>query len=359
MKKILVLAVVAAICFTCCFAVTAFAEETSSAKVTFNDIAARKGDVITITVTLSDCSKIKSMAVVPLYDPSRMEYINGNWLIGGGVFTDWDQEEQNGVIMYSSETDVNGAIAEFVFKLKDNESWQDIDFSCKVVLKNGNAQLDVTVDTLAIYLICDHIWNETVHTNEPTCMQEGYTYNLCEICDREKKLTFIEKSGHAPSEWIVDVAPTIFKEGHRHKECLVCGEIMEERAIPVLETCKHILEDEVYIKESTCSDVGMTYKICQLCGERIKISEIASIAHTNGDWIVDKESTLFKSGERHKECNVCGQVTDTELIPKAIGIIDVVIISVSSGVVCGLIVFACFMIAFSKLKRREKHSDMK
>src|SRR5699024_4115307 len=32
---------------------------------------------------------------------------------------------------------------------------------------------------------------------------------------------------HTPSDWIVDVEPTTGSEGSRHKECTVCGEVLE------------------------------------------------------------------------------------------------------------------------------------
>jgi len=260
-----------------CFPVALSANAASIATVTFNDVASRKGDCVEIIVSLSDCQKIKSMAVVPLYDSGRLEYISGEWLIGGALLSDWDQKEQNGVILYSSETNVNCDIVKFVFKLTDNDSWDDIDFSCKVVLKNGSSTIGVKVNPLKISVICDHKWNDEIHTKNATCTEEGYTYSLCSICNRENKLTDIEKLAHITSDWIIDKESTICEEGVRHKECIVCKEIIEEEVIPCLGQCNHIWSEEVFVLEATCSESGMVFRTCQICGEHLKLFDLEKL----------------------------------------------------------------------------------
>ena len=268
-------AIIALILYLClCFPVALSARAASLAKVTFNDVAARKGDTIEIIVSLSGCQAIKSMAVVPLYNSERLEYKSGAWLIGNALLSDWDQEKQNGVILYSSETDVNGDIAKFVFQLADHDSWEDIDFSCKVVLKNGNNTIDVEVDTLKIFIICDHKWKDEVLTKNATCAEEGYTYKLCSICKREDKLTAIERIPHTESDWIIDKEATAEEEGLRHKECLICNAMLEDGIIPRLGLCNHVWGEEVFVKEPTRSESGSVYKTCQICGESLKLFDL-------------------------------------------------------------------------------------
>ena len=134
---------------------------------------------------------------------------------------------------------MNGDIAKFIFKLTDNDSWDDIDFSCKVVLKNSNGTVDVDVKPLKIFIICDHHWDDEIHTKNSTCTEEGYTYNLCYICNRENKLTYMEKIAHKVSDWIIDKESTLNEEGLRHKECIVCKEVIAEEVIPPLGQCNH------------------------------------------------------------------------------------------------------------------------
>lgn len=271
MKKILSAAIVVIIAITLGFNGVISASAATSAKATFNDVAARKGDTIEIIVTLSNCPQIKSMAVDPIYDTERLEYISGSWLIGNAILSDWNQKEQNGVILFSSETDVNGDIAKFVLKLTNNESWEDINFSCNVVLKNGDNTIDIEVEALNIFIICDHEWSNEIYTKNATCIKEGYTYKLCAICKREDKLKDIAKIPHTASDWIIDKESTINEEGSRHKQCVICGEMLEEETIPVLGQCNHVWSEELFINKPTRSQPGTVYRKCQICGDQFVI----------------------------------------------------------------------------------------
>ena len=274
MKKFLEVTITAILIFFCSF-VAANASESKVAKVTFNEVSARKGDIIEIIVNLSNCEEIKSMAVVPLYDSERLEYVHGEWLIGNAILSDWNQEEQNGVILYSTETDLNGEIAKFEFRVMDNPSWDDIDFSCKVILKKGNITIDADVDALKIYIICTHDLDTKIYTKNPTCFEKGYTYKLCKICNREEKISEIDKIPHDVSDWIIDKESTINAEGLQHKECMVCKRIIIEEIIPKLGQCNHIWSEEVLINEPTNSNSGMVYRTCQVCGETLKLFDIS------------------------------------------------------------------------------------
>ncbi len=76
---------------------------------------------------------------------------------------------------------------------------------------------------------------------------------------------------HESSDWIVDIEPTC-TEGRHHKECTVCGKVLEVETIaPVTE-------------------------------------------HTPSDWIIDSQPTSTQTGLKHKECTVCGEIVETEMI---------------------------------------------
>ena len=75
-----------------------------------------------------------------------------------------------------------------------------------------------------------------VHATEPTCTENGLTEGeRCSVCGAVlKSQQTIEKLGHEPSEWIVDLAPTVTTEGRRHKECMRCHEILGEETLDKL-----------------------------------------------------------------------------------------------------------------------------
>lgn len=250
------------------------AAATSLAQITFSDVSARKGETLEIVVTLSDCKKVKAVAIEPIYSTEKLEYLSGEWLIGGGLLQDWSHEEQNGVILYSAEEDINGDIAKFSFRIRENVTWDDIAFSANVVVKDAQGDVEIAVTPINIYVFCDHVFEETIYTQDPTCTEEGYTYKMCTICERRHNLDAIEKVPHTPSEWIVDKESTLFQEGEHHKECTVCGTVLEREAMPLLGQCAHRLGDEIFTEEPTSTNNGMLYRVCDICGEKVKIFDI-------------------------------------------------------------------------------------
>ena len=68
----------------------------------------------------------------------------------------------------------------------------------------------------------------------PTCTEMGYTTHTCAQCGDIYQSTYTNATGHTPSDWVIDQQSTLDSEGSRHKECTVCGEILEEQAMEKL-----------------------------------------------------------------------------------------------------------------------------
>lgn len=68
----------------------------------------------------------------------------------------------------------------------------------------------------------------------PTCTEMGFTTYTCSRCGDSYKGDYTDPTGHQPSGWIVDVEPTTDSEGSRHKECVICGEVLETEVIEKL-----------------------------------------------------------------------------------------------------------------------------
>lgn len=80
-----------------------------------------------------------------------------------------------------------------------------------------------------------------------TCTENGQkAYYVCEGCGKwfEDATASVEitdhdsiiiKAAHTPSEWIVDKEATETETGSRHKECTVCGTVLETEEIPVIQ----------------------------------------------------------------------------------------------------------------------------
>lgn len=74
---------------------------------------------------------------------------------------------------------------------------------------------------------------------------------------------------HTPGEWIVDKEPTCTSAGSKHKECTVCGEVLETGTIAATgHTTGHFEKDE------NGPDAGHGYnnEVCPVCGKTITVN---------------------------------------------------------------------------------------
>ena len=82
---------------------------------------------------------------------------------------------------------------------------------------------DVTI--VAEYVLCEHP-KYKAEVVAPTCTVDGYTKHTCEICTHSYNDTVVKANGHSASDWIVNN-----KTNTKHKECTVCGEVLETQIL--------------------------------------------------------------------------------------------------------------------------------
>lgn len=95
-----------------------------------------------------------------------------------------------------------------------------------------------------------------------TCTENGQkSYYVCDGCGKwvEDATASVEitdhdsviiKAAHTPSDWIVDKEATETEKGSQHKECTVCGTVLETEEIPVIQpaTTKPTATEQTTIK---------------------------------------------------------------------------------------------------------------
>ena len=83
----------------------------------------------------------------------------------------------------------------------------------------------------------------TVDGNKVTLQDNRFTVSpkkgvqKIEASDKSGNKTTVSitvNNGHTKSDWIIDKLPTSTKEGSRHKECTVCGTVVDSASIPKL-----------------------------------------------------------------------------------------------------------------------------
>lgn len=69
-------------------------------------------------------------------------------------------------------------------------------------------------------------------TTQATCTASGIMTYTCKCGDTYTKT--IPAKGHTSSDWIIDKQPAVGVKGSKHKECTVCGKVLEKTDIPAL-----------------------------------------------------------------------------------------------------------------------------
>ena len=109
-------------------------------------------------------------------------------------------------------------------------------------------------------VVCNHTNNGVsaiVKDNgyEATCLEDGLTDGEhCSICNEViTAQEIILATGHTASNWIIDKEATYTTEGEMHKECIVCGDVLETKSIPV----KTIEAHKITFTESNLFKIGV------------------------------------------------------------------------------------------------------
>lgn len=121
----------------------------------------------------------------------------------------------------------------------------------------------------------------------------------------------VSSFGHTESELIIDLEPSCTKDGKAHKECTVCGKILESS---VLEKTKHTKSDWITDRSATCTAEGSKHIECTVCKAVLQTASIEKTEHVPTSWITDSEPSCTQDGSRHKECSVCKTVLETQAL---------------------------------------------
>ncbi len=162
-----------------------------------------------------------------------------------------------------------------------------------------------------------------------TCEQMGVIKHTCIDCG---KVYTSEVSGHIKSEEIiVDTAPTCVATGVGHKNCTLCGEVLERDIVIAKDENAHKADDEVIVDTApTCSDTGIGHKNCALCGEiaeRDIVIDKDKDVHTDWELIVEEYPTTTQSGKGHMACIGCGIVGQRDIVIDPLGKVSIGVVS--------------------------------
>ena len=114
----------------------------SSTKVTLSGATAKRGQMVYLDVTLSDCKKANTLGITMEYDSSVLKKVASDcsWERKGTV-QDFAVAKDNGVWGVSKKTDLNGKICTLAFRVKADAEIGDTEVSCTVIVKNDSKKI--------------------------------------------------------------------------------------------------------------------------------------------------------------------------------------------------------------------------
>lgn len=356
MKKIVSILTVFAL--VCLCAVPAFAVNTTAALTLSADkTTANAGDIITVTVSVSENSNLGALEfnvefdrtaytpvansattpVLALNPTVNLDYATGVRYTGAtaGAIT-----EGGALLTFQLQVVKPGSALSLNIGLASDGTTLDGEDVTDQVVANSTKSVTIAcghatqLSEITKYPTCTEAGNENIictvcgqvvgshtiaatgHTagdwevkTPATCTEAGEEIQKCTVCDAEVNSREIAALGHDVSEWTVTDEPTCTEEGVQTGVCARCGETVTE---PVAALGHDVAEWEV-TKEATCTEAGSRTGVCARCEETVT-EEIPALGHDFGEWVVVKEATETEEGSRERVCSVCGE-KETEVIP--------------------------------------------
>lgn len=111
----------------------------------------RAGETVEITLQFKDALDVKAMMISDvIYDSAKLQLVDGTWNVNG-TLSNWDAEEESGVLAFKENTNVNTVFLTLTFKIADDAGDADIPVDCTVIAKemfeNGD-EVDIKVDCI-------------------------------------------------------------------------------------------------------------------------------------------------------------------------------------------------------------------
>ena len=129
---------------------------------------------------------------------------------------------------------------------------------------------------------------------------QSFLYDMTDVCIK-----------HVFGEWTVTKAATCTEAGISTRICTVCG-AEETLTVPAL---GHKFGEWTETKAATCTEAGVSTRTCTVCGEAKETKDIPALGHKFGEWTETKAATCTETGIATRTCTVCGEAKETKDIP--------------------------------------------
>lgn len=134
----------------------------------------RPGETFTVSVELTDSADVKMLGITPKFDGEKLELISGEWRLNGAIIADFKPDRLNGVAMFTSPKNTNGAIFTLTFLTKPDAKAGKTDISAILDLKDGNeAPISATTVSGTVKILSAPAQSETAPNKAPGTTPPG------------------------------------------------------------------------------------------------------------------------------------------------------------------------------------------
>lgn len=127
-------------------------EETDAHQAIIESVYGKAGEEVNISLVLKNAGELKAICISDLqYDHSKLELVSAGWTVNDAIIQDWNMEDEIGVLAYTRNTPVDGAVFTFTFKLNDDIEDYETLVSCNFTAKtrpDGEIETDVDFEIL-------------------------------------------------------------------------------------------------------------------------------------------------------------------------------------------------------------------
>ena len=154
---------------------------------------------------------------------------------------------------------------------------------------------------------CSHNYIEKVVA--PTCVTEGYTIYVCDLCGESYIDKYVDKLGHSFTNYVSDKNATCEKDGTKTAKCDRCD--LTDTIIDEDSKLGHSFTNYVSDKNATCEEDGTKTAKCDRCDLTDTIAdEDSKLGHSFTNYVSDKNATCEEDGTKTAKCDRC-DATDT------------------------------------------------
>ncbi len=317
MKKLI--AIVICVLLLGTMAMSAFAAGTTEVKIVADKTELKRGDTVTLTVSITCPETHRSYGVMLNYDKNVFELVGGKCTVPNAMVPSFDSKNCLIAAMMSAATPYSGELGVVTLKVKADTTTFGNAAVTGILSLDGNSNTGASIVGASVNVVCvhsygkwtqaddtnhvhtcticggtetaGHDWNEGEVTKQPTCKEEGVKTFTCATCGGTKTEPVAKTNDHSYGDWT-----KVDDNNHKHT-CSLCGKE---------ETAGHNWNAGEITKQPTCNETGIKTYTCTDCKATKTETVSATGEHTYGDWVKVDDKT-------HKHtCTGCGVASETK-----------------------------------------------